>query len=317
MRYLLVCFLLVAPVVIAQDYVDVLKISYGKTFGNELDGLRGTDTNIRNLELDLTVPIPLNENNAFVTGLAFSKNNVQIFTDQGIDIFRAGFDNDGFVDLFSTTLKVGLATTYNDVWSSTVVLLPKIASDYANISGNDFYLGGIALLKMQKTEQLKYRFGLYASNEAFGVFSTPIIGWYYLSPSGQFEMDVSLPISVDINYTSGAFTYGVDYYGIGRSFNINDDNANVYIDLSSLDFLAYLQYNGLDKSVLLRAKFGYSSSDYEAYVKGDKIDFGLSAFAFGDDRTQLNPNLSGGLYAKLEAIYRFNLPSKKKETTDE
>jgi hypothetical protein len=312
LRQLLFCLLFIPYFGIAQEYIDLFKISYGRTFNNKIDGPLSTSTNIGTLEADLTLPIVLNKNNALITGVAFSKNKVQIFPDEEIEIFRPGVDDDGFANLYSTTLKLGLATTYNDVWSTTLVLLPKVASDYGNISGDDFYIGGFALLKMQKSAYLKYRFGMYASSEAFGLFSTPIIGWYYLSPNSKFEMDMSLPISADINYTSGSFTYGVDYYGIGRSFNLNADNSNLYVDLSSLEFLAYLQYNAFDKNVLLRAKIGYSSSDYEVYEKGDKIDFGLSAFSFGDDRSQLNPNISGGLYLKFEAIYRFDLPSEEK-----
>ena len=31
------------------------------------------------------------------------------------------------------------------------------------------------------------------------------------------------------------------------------------------------------------------------------------AFSFGDDRTQLNPNINGGLFLRFEAVYRFNI----------
>ena len=82
-------------------------------------------------------------------------------------------------------------------------------------------------------------------------------------------------------------------------------NADVYVDLASLEFASYLQFNALEKSVLLRAKFGYSSNNYEVYPNGQKIDLGLSAFSFGDDRTRLNPVLNGGFFLKFEAIYRF------------
>ncbi len=312
MRYLLLCLLLFPYFGISQDYVDLVKVSYGETLNNNFDGPRSPDTNILFVDADITVPIVINPKNAFITGLAYSQNRVQVFPDNEIDIFRPGFDEDGFVNLYSTLLKIGLATTYDDVWSSTVVLLPKIASDYVNISGDDFFVGGIALLKMQKTEHLKYHFGVYGSTEAFGFFTTPIFGWYYLSPNAQFEMDMSLPIAADINYTCGAFTYGVDYYGIGRSVNLTADNSDVYIDVSSLDFSAYVQFNAFEKSVLIRAKAGYASTNFEAYQKGDKLDLGVSAFSFGDDRTQLNPDLSGGLFLKLEAIYRFNLSSEEK-----
>ena len=120
-------------------------------------------------------------------------------------------------------------------------------------------------------------------------------------------MDVSLPISADVNYTFGSTTLGFDYIGIGRSFRITENDTDVYADVSSLEFASYLQFNALEKSVLLRAKFGYSSSNYEIYRNGEEIDLGLSAFSFGDDRTQLNPNLSGGLFLRFEAIYRFNI----------
>jgi hypothetical protein len=188
-------------------------------------------------------------------------------------------------------------------------LLPKVASDYQNISKDDFYLGGLAIIKLQKKKNLIYRFGVYSSAEAFGFFTTPIIEWYYLSPNNMFEMNMSLPISADINSTTGVLTFGFDYYGIGRSFNISQEGSNEYVDLNSMEFASYIQFNAFEKSVLLRTKFGYSSNDYEVYTKGDKLGFGLSAFSFGDNRTQLNSTIEGGLFLKFEAVYRYNIKS--------
>ncbi|MBT8262208.1 MAG: hypothetical protein KJO05_05265 [Bacteroidia bacterium] len=286
----------------SQNYVDLLRIGYGQTFNNDFEN-SDSSTQVRSFEADLTFPIELNKNNVLITGAAFSRNNLQLFPEAE------------FTSLLSTTLKLGVVSTYNEKWSSTLVLLPKIASDYKNISGDDFYMGAFAILKLKKSENLIYRFGAYASAEAFGIFSTPIFGWYYLSPNGRFEMDMSLPISADMNYCMGATTIGIDYFGIGRSFNITEDNTpEVYVDLSSLDFASYIQFNTLGNSVLLRAKFGYSSNDYEVYPQGQEIDFGLSAFSFGDDRTQLNPKVRGGLFLKFEAIYRFQLKKENEET---
>ncbi|MCJ7465342.1 MAG: hypothetical protein MUO53_01440 [Maribacter sp.] len=287
----------------AQEYVDLLRIGYGQTFANNFEG-SDNGTQVTSLEVNLTFPVVLNKNNALITGLAFSENTLQLYPSVGT--LATPFSN-----LYSTTLKLGLSTTYNEKWSTTLVLLPKIASAYRPISKEDFYIGGVAILKLQKTENLIYRFGIYTSTEAFGFFTTPIIGWYYLSPNTRFEMDMSLPISADLNYTKGILTYGFDYFGIGRSFNMQQDGMKNYVDLNSLEFASYIQLNALEKSVLLRAKFGYSSNDYEVYAQGDKIDFGLTAFSFGDDRTQLNPDLKGGLFLKFEAVYRFHLKSEK------
>ena len=49
------------------------------------------------------------------------------------------------------------------------------------------------------------------------------------------------------------------------------------------------------------------------YGNGDTIDIGVSAFSFGDNRTQLNPQISGGFFLKFEAIYRFHIKNEKKE----
>lgn len=286
----------------AQDYVDIIKIGYGQTINNDFKGSED-QTETKLLDLDVTFPVVINEKNAFITGVNFSKNSLELFPDSKP------------TNLFSTTLKVGLATTFNEKWSTTLVLLPKVASDYETISSNDFYFGGFAILKLKKKENLIYRFGIYATSEAYGLYSTPIIGWYYLSPNKKFEMDMSLPISADVNYTFSFAKLGIDYFGIGRSYNVELENyPKAYVDQSSLEFLAYLEFNMLQKSMLFRAKIGYATSDNEVYNAGDNIDFGLTAFTFGDTRTQLNPDMGGGLLFKLEAIYRFSINNNKQES---
>lgn len=291
----LLFFLLFPILAPAQEYVDILKIGYGETFNNDFEGTESS-THVKSLEAGFTFPVVLNENHALITGFDFSRNNLQLFP------------HDEFTSLYSTSLKLGLASTFSEKWSSTVVLLPKIASDYQDISGEDFYFGGFALLKLKKNENLKYRFGIYTTSEAFGLFSTPILGWYYLSPNKRFEMDMSLPISADVNYNLGITTIGIDYFGIGRSFKLHKENTpETYVDLSSLEFAGYVQVNVLQNSVLLRAKLGYSSNNYEVYADGDKIDLGVSAFSFGDNRTQLNPEMNGGMFLKFEALYRFHI----------
>ena len=295
MKRLLLLILLFPFIASAQEYVDLFRIGYGQTFNNNFEGVDG-DTNVESFEVGFTFPIVLNENHALITGADFSLNNVQLFP-------KTEYSN-----LYSTNLKLGMASTWSEKWSTTIVLLPKIASDYKNISNSDFYFGGFALLKLKKNENLKYRFGIYASQEAFGLFTTPILGWYYLSPNKRFEMDMSLPIAADVSYKFGLTTVGIDYFGIGRSYNVHYENApTLYADLSSLEFAGYLQFNAMEESVLLRLKAGYSSNDYEMYAEGDKMDLGISAFSFGDDRTQLNPSINGGIFLKFEAIYRFHL----------
>ncbi|MEZ4875254.1 MAG: DUF6268 family outer membrane beta-barrel protein [Flavobacteriaceae bacterium] len=300
MRKLVLTLFLIPFLGLSQDYVDLIKLGYGHTFDNRFEGTQYS-TNVLIMEADLTLPIPINDKYVLVSGVSFTKNRLQLFPD-------APFQN-----LYGTTLKLGMLTTYNERWSSTLVFLPKLSSDYEQISTKDFYLGGFALFKYKKRENLIYRFGAYGSREAFGFFTTPIFGFYYVSPNHKFEMDISMPISADINYTFKGITLGMDYYGIGRSFNITEELApKVYVDLGSLEFSGYVQVNTFEENVLLRLKAGYSSNNFEVYAQGDNIDLGLSAFSFGDDRKQLNPQINDGMFLRLEAIYRFRLTKTQK-----
>lgn len=281
----------------AQDYIDILRLGYGNTFNNTFKETNSS-TDIGSFEADVTFPVVLNENNALITGAIYTKNWLQLFPDA---------EN---VHLNRTVLKIGLATTFSEDYSSTIVFLPKITSDYIDVSSKDFYFGGLAILKYKKKDNLKYRFGIYASQEAYGLFTTPIIGWYYLSPNEKFEMDMTLPISADINYKFGKFSVGMDYFGVGGSYKLHKEPLNnQYVAVGTLNFAGYLQYE-IFNDILLRGKLGYTTSKFKVYANDDKIDLGLAAFNFGDDRTQLNPTINGSTYFKIELIYRYNILKK-------
>ena len=299
MKKLTLLFIFISFFSEAQEYVDVFKTGYSYTSDAKFDGTNES-TDVKSFEAGLTFPIVLNDKFALITGVNFNTHHL---------LLSPEFNQT--TDLYSTLLKVGLAATHSDKWSSTVVLLPKISSDYKNLSGDDFYFGGFAVAKLKKSEHFKYRFGVYASTEAFGLFATPIFGFYYLSPSKRLEIDASLPISADINYRFGKAAVGIDYFGIGRSFNISQETSiPVYIEQSPLEFASYFQYSILENSILLRAKVGYTSNTHEVYEQGDKLDFRLSAFSFGDNRTQLNPDILGSVFFKVEAIYRIHFKKK-------
>lgn len=309
-------FILISSITLtAQNYVDVFKVGYSQNFNSEFNGFSET-TNIKSLDVDLTYPIVIDEKNALITGVTYSRNNLEVFPQPtihttGLEPVPQFSDN---VSLHTSILKLGLATTFNEKWSGTFVFLPKLASDYIDISADDFYLGGVAVIKYQKNERLKYRLGVFAIDQAYGWFTTPIFGLYYLSANNKFEMDISAPVAGDINYAlSPAFKIGFDYIGIGRSFDIHQENTPAYyVDYGVLEFTAYAQYGLLDNSILLRAKAGYADFDAEAYADGDDVNFRVSAFNVGgDNRQQLNPDLSSGFFGKIEAVYRFNISDKK------
>lgn len=286
----------------SQDYVDIFKINYGSTSESTFDG-SSVSTDVKLFDVNFIYPIVLNDKYTLITGADFSATSLHLFPDSEL------------TRLYSTTLNLGLATTYSDKWSSTIVLLPKLASDYKDISGRDFYMGGFAVVKLKKSENFKYRFGLYMSSEAFGMTVTPIIGCYYISPNNRFEIDASLPIAADINYSLGFATVGFDYEGLGRSYKLDlDADTRIYVEQSPLEFSSYVQFAAFQNALLMRAKIGYTINDYEVYEESDQLDLQLSAIEFGAEREMLNPNLTDVLFFKLEMIYRFHISKDNKES---
>lgn len=298
-KQLLILFLLISNFCHSQGFVDLFSINYGKSAATTYENSFQTTT-ITNFDTNLTLPIQLNEKYAIITGGDFSLNKLQLFPAENYN------------NLYLTRIKAGINITHSEHWSGTYILLPKLSSDYINLSMDDFYMGGVAVLKYKKSKNLSYKFGLYASDEAFGLFISPIIGLYYLSPNARFEMNLYLPNDGDLNYgLTDKTKVGIDFVGRGKSFKLTTDNVrSSYVENNSMEFSSYLQNSSFNKNVLLRLKLGFSTNSFDVYPIDQKIDFATSLFQFGDDRTQLNSNLSSSAFIKIEAICRFDIASK-------
>ena len=294
-----ILFLFLSQLSNSQRYVDLFSINYGKSVATSYENISQTTT-ITNLDADLTLPIKLNEKNAIITGIDFSNDFLQLFPDSNYN------------NLYLTRIKAGINITHSEHWSGTYIFLPKISSDYINLSLEDLYIGGVAVLKYKKRENLSYKFGLYVGNEAFGLFISPLIGLYYLSPNSRFEMNLYLPSNADLNYClTNKTKIGSDFVARGKSFKLTTEGLrSSYVENNSLEFSAYLQNNSLNKNMLLRLKIGYSTNSFEVYPIDQKIAFATTLFKFGDNRTQLNNTLSSSAFVKIEAIYRLDITSK-------
>ena len=290
--------LLLSAIAHSQQYVDLLSVNYNHSsptsYGNSQE-----KTALSNFEVALTIPVVINAKYVFITGLDYNKNAVAI----------PNYMNNS---LFLTRLKAGLRVNYSEKWSGTYLFLPKVASDYVTTTSNDLYLGGGAIFKYTKNKNSNFKLGIYASKEAYGLFVTPLIGMYYKSPSSKLEMSVTFPTDFDLNYSATPKTkIGFDYSAIGKSYRITTENSqSSYVENNSLQFSAYIQNNSLYKNILFRIKVGVSTNEYDVYSINEKVNFRVSAFKFGDHRTQLNEKLSSSPFIMLESIYRFDLPSK-------
>lgn len=290
-------FLLLPLICVSQEYVDLFSINYGKSRETSFENL-SKSTTITMCEANITIPVVLpNKRYIVISGIDYSYNSLQLFPDLGYNY------------LYSTRIKAGTKINHSEHWSGTYILLPKISSDFINISGKDFYIGGAIVLKYAKSKNANYKFGIYSSNEAFGMYLTPILGYYYKSLNSRFEMNLMLPSNIDLNYgLTNQTKIGIEYVARGRSFKMTTDGSrSTYTENNSLEFSSYIQNNSINKNVLLRLKMGLSTNRFEVYPIDQKVVLEMPGLKFGDKRTQLNTNLSKSYLFSIEGIYRFDI----------
>jgi hypothetical protein len=143
---LLFRFLIAGSLAFSQNYVDVLKVSANTTQYNTFDS-SNTKTRLNELTVDLTVPVKINEGFSLLTGVIYEDIQTKLFAD-------------GITKNFgSTSVKLGFNKQLSEKWSTTVVALPKISSDYNSYNSKDFQMGGIALFKYKKRDNLNFKTG--------------------------------------------------------------------------------------------------------------------------------------------------------------
>lgn len=282
----------------AQNYFEIAKVSYTNTPQNDFE-ISDVQTTVEELAMELNFPIVINDKTVLLTGLYVNKTKLKL----DANVPKSNLNVLGF--------NVGVNTTFNDNWSATFMVFPKIASDELKITGKNMQLALLSLFTNKKRENLKYKYGIYANTENYGLIIVPIIGLYYVSTNQKFEANLNLPIIADLNYKIDKKMWlGMKFDGLGTTYNLMDQsysNNGAYVSKTSNELVSYLRFQ-ISQSLFINTKVGYAiSRNYKVYDAKDKISFALTNIYFGDNRTQLNERFKDGAIFKIELLYRINL----------
>jgi len=291
-----ISLLLLAGSAYGQKYVDIAKFYYNNSALNYFEN-SDSSTRIKELGLDINIPVVINPDDAILTGFIYERNQTRLFETEPEETFSV------------LGLRLGLAKKHSDKWSGTYLLIPKIASDFEGITKKDFQIGVIALMKYTKRENLNYKLGAYYSSEFFGPMFVPLFGLYYLSANKKFETNLTLPFMVDANYKlHDRVNLGINFFGQVRSYHLSripETSNEGYVVKVSNDLFSYLKFS-LSKGLSLQAKVGYSvGRSYRVYEEADKITLGSVLVRVGDNRQQLNTDFSNGLTYQAVIAYKF------------
>lgn len=281
----------------AQDYIDLAQLQYDYSNPSQFDS-SDKKTAISSFSFSFTVPIVISKKTTFITGGAIDKFWLKLAP------------SSSNTTLSSYLFKAGFNIKHSTKVSGTYLLLPKLASDFEkNIHSQDFQFGALGLLKFEKRDHLKYKLGLYYNPDRFGTFFVPLLGLYYNTE--KLEVDITLPVSANARYKlNKSWSLGGDFRAVVKSFNLHRayfSTGNQYVHQSINTLSAYLACE-FKSGIILKGQVGYTiGRSYRIYDNSDKIDFGISAFKFGDHRNQLNTDFSDGLVVRAELVYRFYL----------
>jgi hypothetical protein len=284
----------------AQNYIDILHTEYTTTPQNKFEGSTQT-TDLQKVNVNLTVPVPLKNGNTFLTGVVYDRITTRYSPTDRIN-----------TQTTSIILKLGMNVKHSDKWSTTLLLLPKIATDFiSDLTNKDFQFGALGLAKMTKSEHLSYKFGAYMNGDRFGPFLVPLFGFYF--QKNKLEMDVIVPSYAKINYSiTPKLTAGINWRATVKSYNLHRSTgltqfSNNYMHHLSNEVAAHVGFEPIS-GIIIRGMAGISlGRSFRVYENNDKIDFGLSLFRFGDDRVPLNLDFANGAFGRVEVAYRYYL----------
>jgi hypothetical protein len=301
----MIAFVVVSANCIGQDYLDIAKVKNGFVPNNKYKEVDG-ETVVNNFLVKVTYPIVISDKLVFLTGVDYSNINLKPLADSGA------------VNLMSSGIRLGVSYNHTDKLKGIYLAIPKFTGNYKSGTNKYFQVGGVALWKYKVKENLIYKFGVYGSSEVFGFYTTPILGIYYLSLNKKFELNLSLPISADINYkVLKNIRVGVEWLALTAGYDLNEYTMpSSYIQKTTQEAGGYLQFDFWKEQLILKTKFLYTMSIFRLYGDAETVDFGITGVFINDKRKQINNDFQKGIGFEVSLAYRFHIKKKEEAKKD-
>ena len=165
-------------------------------------------------------------------------------------------------DLYAVSVPMGMQfLSPNKKWKFLTMAITKISSDFSKIDNNSFQPGGILLATYIKSENLKFKLGLYYSKELFGDFFMPLAGIDWKATE-RLQFYGVLPSNYRIEYKliSGLYT-GLNFKSYTRSYFLYIKNWNNYVKNREIQLKIFLDYYFTKKMVAF-VEFGRTIDYY-------------------------------------------------------
>ncbi len=276
----------------AQPFIDLLNVKMESYASQPYDADKGSTLSGYQQEATFLVPLEQKNKDVILVGGDYTKLHFQIEGNLA-----------GKTNLYSTSLLLGYDRGLkNKNWRMTVLVLPKINSDYKDISLNDAQLGGVVMFNYKKKETLKYHFGLYYNREFFGDFFIPLVGidWKINSKMNLFG---DLPNNLNFEYKFSPKVYaGASFLSVVSSYRLSSTTGGYYVRQGDKSF----GHNEIKIYVNM-----YLTKHVVLYVEGGETFY--RSFTLYNNANELQSNAgiyrkpNDGMFVTTGFAYRFRL----------
>ncbi len=259
---------------LSQPYVDPFQVRYMYAFQNS----KPVATPFSHLYAGSDLPIKLDEGTYLLLSPYYEQWNLDSASTENI-----------YPTVRSIAFPVGLIMPLNSKWTLTVIPIVHWNGEEL-FAENTFQYGGAALVGYERKPLQKFRLGVYANAEFFGLFIVPLLGADWRIDKKNYVFGV-LPGRFTYEHQwSQKFFGGVTFraptssYRLsnGQYIRLDDNQLSVYVDYYPAKHLAITLEPGF--GILRKVRTGLNGRDY------------LTDQKWGD-----------GPFIKLSAAYRIRL----------
>lgn len=283
----------------AQKSLDLLTISgrYGLPAAyTETTDKKAQESGIL---INLKVPIPIGQKTVWYNDFTYTNfivNSEATFTPEIFNPIKLS----GFI------FQTGVVRQLNSTSALQLIIAPRFMTDFEDVNGKNWQLGGIVLYEKVYSEKLTMRFGALYNTELFGPIITPIVytDWRI---SDRWSLVGMWPIYGKLNYhISENTTTGFSHFGLTTTYRLGgQDYRNDYIERNSIDLTLFLRQR-IAGNVHIEGRFGHTlSRRFAQYGEDQKLDARIIIFGIGDDRVQKNENFANGMLFNLRLVYNY------------
>ena len=206
-------------------------------------------------------------------------------------------------------LRTGIIQKLGNGRALQVLIAPRLMSDFQNLDGNSFQMGGVITYEKKFREDLTMSFGAMYNQELFGPYLVPLVtlDWQL---SEKWNISGMLPVTARVVYkVNENLSAGFNHFGLITTYYLGNENyAGDYMERQSIDLSLFLRQR-IHKMVFIEGMVGRTfGRTYKQYEGDQKVDFGIPLVTFGDDRTVKNVTFKDGLILTLKLVVNIPRP---------